>query len=107
MNDLSPTEKLNNLIAILKVKQRKDYETLKNQFEITVDTLIKPESILTNAFAAFTSTTENKAGIINSLLGLISGFVSNKLIADKSNNLLRKFAGFGIQYIANKFLPKK
>lgn len=107
MNDLSPTEKLSNLIAILEVKQRMEYEELKNQFDVTVDSIIKPQNILSNAIASFTSDTENNPGIVNSLLGLVSGFVSGKLIGNKSNNLFKKLAGFGIQYITNRFLSKK
>lgn len=106
MNDLSPTEKLSNLIAVLEVKQRIEYEELKDQFEITIDA-IKRSSILTNAIAAFTSPAENKSGILNSLLGFASGFVSSKLINSKSSTIFKKFAGFGIQYITNKFLSKK
>ena len=106
MNDLSPTEKLSNLIAVLEVKQRIEYDELKDQFEITMDT-IKPSSILTTAIAAFTSPTENKSGILNSLLGLASGFLSSKLINNKSNTIFKKLAGFGIQYITNRFLSKK
>lgn len=107
MNDLSPTQKLSNLIAILEVKQRIEYNELKDQFEITIDSIIRPESILTNVFAAFAPTAENKSGILNSILGLVTEFVSKKIIANKSNDLFKKFAGFGIQYIIHKFLSKK
>ncbi|MFC4815645.1 MULTISPECIES: hypothetical protein [unclassified Flavobacterium] len=106
MNDLSPTEKLSNLIAILEIKQRIEYDELKNQFEVTLDN-IKPSSILTSAVSALTANTEIKPGLFNSLLGITIGFISNKLIKDGSNSFLKKFAGLGIQYISNTFLSKK
>jgi hypothetical protein len=105
MNNLSSTEKLNNLIAVLEVKQRIEYAELKDQFETTIESM-KPESILSNVLSTFTSPSE-KTGLAGTLLGLTSELVSNKLINGRSNNLFKKFAGLGIQYITNKFLQKK
>ena len=52
MSELPHTEELNNWIAILQVKQRMEYNELKNQLQITVDT-IRPENILKDTFTAY------------------------------------------------------
>ncbi|MCL9806251.1 hypothetical protein NAT51_12005 [Flavobacterium amniphilum] len=107
MNNLSSTEKLNNLIAVLEVKQRMEYAELKDQFEVTIESM-KPESIVSNVLSAFMSPSPSvKTGLAGTLLGLTTELISNKLINGKSNNLFKKLAGFGIQYIANKFSVKK
>jgi hypothetical protein len=105
MNNLSSTEKLSNLIAVLRVKQRIEYVELKDQFEITIESM-KPESILSNTLSVFASPS-GKTGLASTLLSLTSELITNKLINGRSNNLFRKIAGLGIQYITNKFLQKK
>lgn len=105
MSNLSPTEKLNNLIAVMEIKQRIEYNELKEQFDTTLEE-IKPENILANTLASFTSGA-NRSGIVSTLVSLATDFITDKLIHGKSNNILQKFAGLGIQYITNTFFSKK
>lgn len=105
MNNLSSTEKLSNLIAILEAKQRIEYSELKNQFEVTIESM-NPESILNSTLSTLFSPSGSSPGLAGTLLGVTTKLISNRFINGKSNNLLRKIAGFGIQYISNKFLQK-
>ena len=105
MKILTPTQKINNAIALLEQKQKEEFQDVKHQFDILVET-VKPVNLLNNVLEDF-NTPETKTNIVNSITSIASGYISRKLLVGESTNIFKKIAGYTLQYAVTNFISKK
>ncbi len=106
MKNIDKAEQLDKAIAILEVRQKIEFVELKKQANLFYEEL-KPTNIIENAIKDFNSNPTIKSNIINSALSLASGYISGKLVNNNSNNLVKKIAGYGLQYLMTNFIAKR
>ncbi|MBC8004679.1 MAG: hypothetical protein H7X84_04320 [Verrucomicrobia bacterium] len=98
MSKQSAVDSLKESIRLLELRQAEDGRLLKEQFRITYESL-KPVNLIKSSILELTSSTEVKNNLFESLLAVISGYLSKNIITSKSNifmKIFRIFAHFGI-----------
>ncbi|WP_299764037.1 hypothetical protein [uncultured Dokdonia sp.] len=68
---------------------------------------LKPSNILTRTLQDFNKEPEFKSSVIASVSGIIGGYVSRKLLFGKSNSVLKKVLGIGLQLATTKLIAQK
>lgn len=101
MKNKNETELLITAISLLKVKQTMELQVLREQFHIIYDSL-KPINLLKSALTEVTNAPDAKNNIVNSIIGLTTGYLSKKLLFGGSHNPVKKIVGSLLQFgIAN------
>ena len=106
MKTLTPTKKLNGAIAILEIRQSREFHELKSQFDTLIESA-KPINIIKNTVEDFTSTPNITLKIAKSLTSLATGYVSRRLLIGNSSNIFKKLTGYALQYVVTNFISKK
>lgn len=97
---------LANRIELLKAKQETDFIILKNQFEITYESL-KPINLIKETFNEIKHNSEIKTNIFKTSLGILGGYISKKVLFGNSNNPFKKISGNVLQYIITNLITNK
>lgn len=90
-NNLS--NKLKTAISVLEKKQTAEFNELKSECKNVLDDF-KPLSVMGQISRVITSEPNIKNGILNSLISLGVGYVSQKFIPKKVNSFLSKIVHF-------------
>ncbi len=83
---------LNERIYSLQNKKAEDLKLLKDQFNVVHES-IKPINLIKNAFHEMTTSPEIKGNLVDSAMGLTTGFLSKKLIFGTGINPIRNILG--------------
>lgn len=94
---MSKAQVLKKSIEVLEQKQLEEEKLLRAQI-IKVYESIKPYNLLWNAIKDAVSSSELKGSLIESASGLVSGYLSRKLLVRSSKNPLLRLAGLFVQY---------
>lgn len=98
---MSEEDLLNEKIAALQTLQAMQLEVLKLQLEITYQSL-RPVNLLKNTLHEIVTSEEIKENLLNSVIGISTGYLSKKILTGTSHNPLVKLAGSLLQFtIAN------
>ena len=92
----SHEEKLLQSILILEAKQAEDAVLLKDQLKITIENF-KPSKLIKKTLDDLISLPDFNDNIIDTSLGLVTGYVSKKLVIGSSDNVFKKMFGGLIQ----------
>lgn len=102
MQSITTAAELKNAIQQLEVKQAGEFKLMKEEFEDTYENL-KLINIIKNTFKAAAAAPELKTDIINTAIGLSTGFVAKKLMLGKTLNPFSKLLGVIVELaVANK-----
>ncbi|WP_264544804.1 MULTISPECIES: hypothetical protein [Flavobacterium] len=85
--------KLKTAISILEEKQKAEFRVLKTECETVINDF-KPLNMMGQISRVITSEPNIKNGILNSLISLGVGYVSQKFIPKKVNSFLNKIVHF-------------
>lgn len=97
MENITSAIELKNAIQRLKVEQAIDEQLLRDQFCITFESL-KPINLLRSTLYDITTTPHLTDGILGTATGLLSGYLSRKIVTiGASGNLIRKLLGAVLQ----------
>lgn len=104
MSKPNATDSLRENIRLLEIRQAEEAIQLKDQFRITYESL-KPVNLIKRTLQELVESTEVKNNLFESLLAIISAYLSKTIITSKSNifmKIIRIFAHFGLSnYIIN------
>ena len=101
MNKINQTEALNKTIAALQEKKEIEFSLLKEQFQITYESL-KPINLIKSTLANVASSPELKNNVLNNVIGLTTGYISKKVILGNTRNPIKILLGSLFQFaIAN------
>lgn len=106
MKSKNATTNLDERILMLQARKSGEWEELKEQFELTKESL-RPMNLVKGAFHDITSSPEIKKNIVGNLVGLASGYVSKKIVFGGTHNPLKKIAGAILQFAVTNFVGKK
>lgn len=96
MENTDSIENLKQAIALLEIKQANDKALLKEQFKITYANLT-PANLIKNTFNDLTHSDEFKDDILDSAIGLATGYLSKKVIIGNTNNPIKQLLGVVLQ----------
>lgn len=96
---------LQDAIQLLKVEQTVKIQLLKEQLNITYESL-KPLNLLKGALKDISSSPGLGQNLLGSAVGLASGYFSKKIFIGTSGNLLRKLIGSVLQYGVTNVVAK-
>jgi hypothetical protein len=98
-------DNLAETIAFLKIKQRQDLISLKEQLHSTFESL-KPINLLKNTFHEVDDSPQIKNGLLNSAVGLATDFISKKVMANTPENSMKKMVGSVLQFAITNLVAK-
>jgi hypothetical protein len=96
---------LNSAIRLLEEKQAVELELLKAQFHVTVESL-KPFNLVKNTLSQLASSPPVKTTIVNSAIGVTTGYLAKLAIMGASHNPVTKIIGSLLQFAIAGFVSK-
>lgn len=92
---------LNLAILQLESKQQAEEKMLKEQFDLTYES-IKPINIIKNIFKETTESVDLKDNILNTSVGLTAGYLSKIVFEKLANSPLKKLLGSIVMFSVKK-----
>lgn len=105
MEKQSPKEALRESIRQLEIQQTREGEELKAQFKATYESL-KLVNLIKSSLKEVTESVEIKNTLFESIISVVSGYVSRKLMVSKNSNLFLKIAGLVMQFGITNLVAK-
>ena len=105
MPKITSVKSLKRAIIALEHRQVAEELLLKKQFTATYESL-KPINVLRKVINELLTFTELKEPILETITGIISGFITRILITRDSKNPLRRLAGLFLQYGVTNIISK-
>lgn len=105
MKTKNETDSLNDLIILVEQKRAYELELLKEQLHLVGESL-DPLNLIKSVFHEVVDAPEIKNNLVNSAIGLFTGFISKKLLTGNSHNSLKKILGILIQFGVTNVVSK-
>lgn len=105
MKTKNETDSLNDLIIVIEQKRAYELELLKEQFHLVSENL-NPLNLIKNVFHEVVDAPEIKNNLVNSAIGLFTGFISKKMLMGNPHNSLKKILGTLIQFGVTNVVSK-
>lgn len=106
MDQTDYVAQLKELIRLKEVEQRVEEAIVREQFQLTYESL-KPLNLLRNTILKATSSPDLKGNIVNAVLGIASGFIVKKVVELGSKNPLLKTVGTILEIVIAGIAAKK
>jgi hypothetical protein len=102
MQKVTTAADLKNAIKQLEYEQASEWILLKKQFFISYESM-KPINVIKSTFKEMVLAPDLKTNIINTAIGVTTGFLTKKILIGKTHNHLTKLLGIIVEMVvANK-----
>ena len=105
MEKIAAGERLKNTIKVLEVDQAVGAEQLKQQFD-RISESMKPVNLIKNTVKDMITSPKLGESMFGIATGLVTGYLSKRIVVGTSGNLFRKFIGTIVQVGVTKFIAK-
>jgi hypothetical protein len=105
MQKKDSAEELKNTIRLVEVTQSENRILLKEQLLLTYDSL-KPSNLIRSTLKEVTSSPFLIGNLAGTVIGLTTGYLSNKIVIGSSTSVLKKLFGRVLQFGVTKFISK-
>lgn len=105
MQKITDAETLRSSILLLELSQIEEEKLLRGQFTNTYESL-KPINLLRKVINEVSSPSDLKDDLIQTVIGLITGYLSRKMLVRTSRNPILRIAGLFIQYGVTSFVAQ-
>lgn len=108
MKKLSPSQKLDIIIEKYQDKHKSEFSDIQESFNNIIQDF-RPKSIIQRNISTNSnvSTNTNSNNLLQNTLGVLAGFVANRMLTSKSSSITKKILGYAMQYGITKYLIKK
>ncbi|TDE02656.1 hypothetical protein [Flavobacterium hiemivividum] len=106
MIKINSTETLAQMISLLEHKKAVELQALRQQYNVVYES-VKPLNIVKSALDNVISSPDLKHNILNTVVGLASGFISKKLLVGSTKNPLKTILGTVLQFAVTNFVAKR
>ena len=96
---------LKESIRLLEIRQAEEGNILKEQFRTTYESL-KPINLIKNSMKDFVGSVDIKNSIFETVVSLLTGYVSKKIMVRSKSNLFMKLMGLGLQFGVTNLISK-
>jgi len=97
MENISSTSQLRDAIQLLEAEQAENLTLMKEQFHRAYESL-KPAKFIENTLKDIASSPHLVNKIWATIIGLVTGYLSQKAVASKSSSKLKKLFGYVLQF---------
>jgi hypothetical protein len=105
-NKINNAEELKNAISELEKKKDLEEAAIKYQFQETYESY-RPANILKNTIAEVSESPKFRHNLLNVVIGLGAGYLSQKLVVGRSAGIVKRVLGTALQYGVTTFIAKK
>jgi hypothetical protein len=106
MNKINSTETLGQMISLLEQKQAIEAQSLRRQYRVAYES-VKPLNLVKSALDNVISSPDLKHNILNTVVGLTSGYISKKLLMGSSKNPFKRILGTVLQFAVTNIVAKQ
>jgi hypothetical protein len=103
MQKVTAADTLRKAILVLELRQIEEGKLVAEQFKVTYESL-KPLNVLRKLVGEITEPSVLKDNLVQSAIGLVSGYVSRKLLVRSSKNPILRLAGIVAQFGVTTFV---
>ena len=96
---------LKESICLVKIRQIEEGKILKEQFKITYESL-KPVNLIKSSMKDLVSSVEIKSSIFETLISIVSGYLTQKFIVTSKSNVFIKTLGMLMQFGVTNLVAK-
>lgn len=93
----SAVDSLKESIRLLEIRQAEEAKSLKDQFRVTYESL-KPANLFMSSIRELTSSPEIKNSLFETIISVLSGLITRKMIVNSKSNPFMKIFGSVVQY---------
>ncbi|MDT8416046.1 MAG: hypothetical protein RQ735_11820 [Flavobacteriaceae bacterium] len=105
MGEIHTEADLRAAIEQLEIKQAAEGQQLKEQFRLTYES-VKPINLIKSTFKEAAQSTDLKNNILNTALGLTTGFVSKTVFVGLSGSPIKKLLGNALLFGVTNIIAK-
>ena len=103
MQKVSAADTLRKAILSLEIRQIEEGKLVAEQFKVTYESL-KPLNVIRKMIGEIAEPSELKDNLIQSAIGILSGYVSRKMLVRSSKNPILRLAGVIAQFGVTTFV---
>lgn len=103
---LNQNQLLDDKIRLLQNKRSNDLLILKSQFVTTKENL-NPLNLIKGTISDLKGSSRIKNSLLESAVGIASGYLTKRLLIGKSTNIFKKISGAVLQYAVSNFITNK
>lgn len=96
---------LKESIRLLEIKQAEEGEILKEQFRITLESF-KLTNLIKNSIKELTGSSEIKANLFETIVSIITGYLTKKIMIKSGGNPFLKIIGVMLQFGVTSVIAK-
>lgn len=101
----SAVDSLKESIRLLEIRQAEEGQILKEQFKITYESL-KPVNLIKNSLKEITGSAEVKNGLFETIVSIVSGYLTKKVMVKSGSNPFMKILGVLLQFGVTSVVAK-
>ncbi|HAQ21779.1 MAG TPA: hypothetical protein DCR40_21500 [Prolixibacteraceae bacterium] len=101
----SASDSLKESIRILEIRQAEEGQILKEQFKVTFESL-KPINLIKNSISELANSVEIKNSLFETIVSILSGYLTKKLLVSSKSNPLMKILGALLQFGVTSLVAK-
>jgi hypothetical protein len=105
MQKITSSVELKTAILLLEIKRVEEMILLKEQFKITCENL-KPVNLIKNKINELITAPDLKDKLLNSALGLVTGYLSKKVVVGATHNPIKQLLGTLLQLGVTSIVSK-
>jgi hypothetical protein len=105
MRKITSVAELKNAIHILEEERTVKEQAMKEQFFLTYESF-KPAKLLGSTLKEMIASPYFVENILDTGIGLATGYMSRKIVVGASSNIIRKFIGYAVQAGVSNFVSK-
>lgn len=103
MKTINQKNQLSEKIALLKNKQSRDFNILKDQYHITIDSF-KPINLIKNSIEEAITSTTNKSSLIKETVGFGVNYLTNNLFHHQSSFNKKSILTSVLKFVVKRFI---
>lgn len=101
----SAVDSLKESIRLLEIRQAEEGQALKEQFKITYESL-KPVNLIKSSISELTSSAEIKNGLFETIVSIVTGYLTKKMMVSSKSNPFMKIMGAVLQFGVTSLVAK-
>ena len=105
MKNINPIDALHARILLLENQQKQDLLLLKSQVHVTFESL-RPINLIKSTLTEVSTSTNLKHSLLQNAIGLVTGYLSRKVLVGSSHNPLVGFLGSLFQFAVGNVVAK-
>lgn len=105
MGKQDAVDSLRESIRLLEIKQAEEEKILKEHLRLTYESL-KPVNLLKSTIRDISGSVEIRSGMLETVISILSGYLTQKLIVRPGSNVLTRILGTIMQFGVAGFIAK-